>query len=683
MTPAIPAWQPFDLAADGAPDSLRQVLDAEGGTLVVVGAPGTDSAYAVRGVLRVAGLAAEGGERVLLIDLDVARSALGRQLGESAGEGLSDVLLFGASLPRVARAVEDGAFLFAPTGTIVGDRSRVLDHPGWSALLASHTGPGRTVVLYLGELEAGGLPLIERADGLVVLGGSETPPEATLLPEGVPVAWLGPVDAETTPDGTRDFDERTGLAGLGFDRAGAEGIDEPGETGSAPPQPGSLSGEGAEPFGTDDADLAEEMGSWSDPLAADPLDLPAVPADDVEPVESTEPADTEALAGLGYEHSAGLEPDPAIQDDAPAPLTADPGDVASLELTLAEELTAQTPPDDPGDEMAQEELDPFWDEAGAALSAESAPDPLFEPSASRAPEAEVEAEAVTAAPAEPAMDGTSPRSGSRLALLAILVFVAAALIVWGLMGWGADPTADASVGSDPAPVQVSASRPAEPPPEDEDVAESVEEPGPEVAPSAAAAVPAEGQPAEGLETDAAPTPPEGDETLAPFPEGGLRFGLTINSHERVEAAQQQANELADRFPDLTFVLAPVAVNGIGYFRVIAGPASTAAAAEGVRNALSGYLGASVAQGAIVRSLRLAYLLGEFEDLDDAEAQQSRAATAGIPAYVTVVDESVGSRYRVYAGAYGNETEATYMKIMLADAGLESSPLSERTGRPLR
>jgi cell division protein FtsN len=53
----------------------------------------------------------------------------------------------------------------------------------------------------------------------------------------------------------------------------------------------------------------------------------------------------------------------------------------------------------------------------------------------------------------------------------------------------------------------------------------------------------------------------------------------------------------------------------------------------------------------------------------------------VPAYVLAMDMSDGStRYRIYAGAYANEQEATYLRGHLEAQGLNDPTLSTRVGR---
>ena len=53
----------------------------------------------------------------------------------------------------------------------------------------------------------------------------------------------------------------------------------------------------------------------------------------------------------------------------------------------------------------------------------------------------------------------------------------------------------------------------------------------------------------------------------------------------------------------------------------------------------------------------------------------------VPAYVLAVDYTDGStRYRVYAGAYADEAEASLLLLHLTDSGLNAAHLSDRKGR---
>lgn len=566
MTAANPAWHPLDLSAGTLPESLRRALgdpSGPGRVILVAATPAAaDDAWAARAAIRVAEACARESRRVLLVDLDLERPALAGALGLSEGEGISDAILFGASLQRVGRAVQDGAFLFVSAGTIVGDPARVLDHPGWNELLEAHTASGTVVVLYVPAGARGAEALLALAGSVVFLGTAEERPPVDDLSPSVELAWLGRPTAEDAVAGR------------------------------------TTEGEGTR----------EEAEAPQDSLAADPStqDPPsAVPAAD---------------AGRQLEPDEGTEAEPGVQREPGAQLPAAHG---------------------------EDELDPFWDESGAAVpeAPDSAGDEWLDPS----PEPSEHSRSAVDSAAAAVPERTRERSRGRLLLWAAVLFVLGAAAVWAMVRGRGDPEAVGQAVPGDESVQVSASRAAEDPANEE---------------------------SRGV--------PDGE---APTPDGGVvsaasRFGLTINAHERLEAARDQARELSASFPDLHFVLAPVAVNGVPYFRVIAGPAASRTEAETLRERLSGVLGSWVARRAILRPTRQAFLLADVGSRAEALALHERAEEAGIPAYVTAV-ESDDPRFRVYAGAYGSATEASYLRALLADAGFEGAELTERTGRLLR
>lgn len=646
MTPANPLWQRFDLSEAGTPASVREFLDTDGGVVAIVSSAGADEGgWSDRVTVRLAELLAQRASRILLIDLALQRPSLAACLGESPTEGISDVLLFGASLHRVVLGVRQGAFLFASSGTVVGDPSRVLGHPELGSLLSAHSGPGSTVVLALGANPEGVDDLLDRSDRIVVLGLPNEAPQTDGFPSGVPTLWLTPPAVGPVVPAEDDV----AMFPVEIDEATS-----PDET-AALPTTGSLP---AEPEASPSLDLDESEEGQAG----------------LEDVASLEWTLAQELA------KAGEDGDPSGEK---------PGAGVDAEEPLLQPEEASLQPEEP---MSEDEVDPFWDEAGVLLASsdvsvdpgdapdELATNPTPRPEAAQAP---LEAVPVGGEGDRSTLDDSAPaRSSARIAVMAVLLFVAAALIVWGWMGRG-EVAVEAAVEQADSPVQVSASRAAEPPvdpgsdapdsgadagvgdAEDPDGTRSMEEPI--AAPSTAEREPGD---------SGAPTGP------ADFPEGGLRYGLTINSHEQLERAQSQAADLATRFPDLHFVLAPVAVNGIGYVRVIAGPAPTEAEADRIRERMSSYLGASVAAGAIVRPTRLAYHLGDFDTVEQARVRVVETQAAGIPSYIVEITDG-GPSYRVLAGAYGNQSEASYLQVQLADAGVEGVTLSERTGRPLR
>jgi hypothetical protein len=70
--------------------------------------------------------------------------------------------------------------------------------------------------------------------------------------------------------------------------------------------------------------------------------------------------------------------------------------------------------------------------------------------------------------------------------------------------------------------------------------------------------------------------------------------------------------------------------------------------------------------------------------DNETGRSEKLHTLGLPAYVLRVEMSDGSaEYRIYVGAYLDETEALHLSGLLAEQGLADAPLVERRGDALR
>ena len=98
------------------------------GRVVVISATRTvrDRGWAPRAAVEMARGWASQGARVFLADLSLEDPEIHSVLEAGNLEGVSDSLLYGASIQRVARPADDGAFFVATAGTAVADPSLVL-----------------------------------------------------------------------------------------------------------------------------------------------------------------------------------------------------------------------------------------------------------------------------------------------------------------------------------------------------------------------------------------------------------------------------------------------------------------------------------------------------------------------------------------------------------------------------
>jgi hypothetical protein len=177
MTSGTPTWHSYD---PGEPSEVAFQNDCS--LLVLLATPAAREAeWAERTAVSLARDWARQGERVFLVDLAMSRPRLHSALGDANGEGISDVLLYGASLRRIARSVPDG-FLYAPSGTPVLDGAQALRSPRWASLTDGFAQAGAQLVAFLPTDEPGNEAVLTHAGGVVVLAAAE---EAESLPSGV------------------------------------------------------------------------------------------------------------------------------------------------------------------------------------------------------------------------------------------------------------------------------------------------------------------------------------------------------------------------------------------------------------------------------------------------------------------------------------------------------------------
>ena len=171
MSQEIPAWQPIDPANEGLPehvDALLDSFDSSTGCVVLLVAPEIDRRWGADVSLLVARGWAAKGRRVLLADASLEDPVLHESVDGTNDEGVSDVMLYGASVKRVSRSVGGGIF-FAPAGTPVGDAAEVLTHPKWDTVISGFREAGAVLLLHLSAATTGARALLDQAAGVIVV----------------------------------------------------------------------------------------------------------------------------------------------------------------------------------------------------------------------------------------------------------------------------------------------------------------------------------------------------------------------------------------------------------------------------------------------------------------------------------------------------------------------------------
>jgi len=168
----LPDWQPLDGIAPpiSATDGVARVV------VVVASARSVADGWAPAAALDLARGWSGQGARVMLIDCGLEHPTLHLAAGVPNREGLSDAVFHGASVARVSRPVDDGAFFLVTAGAPVADGGSVARSARWHRLSDGMTSAGVTVALYVREQDEAAASFLGSASDLVVLAAEGEPP---------------------------------------------------------------------------------------------------------------------------------------------------------------------------------------------------------------------------------------------------------------------------------------------------------------------------------------------------------------------------------------------------------------------------------------------------------------------------------------------------------------------------
>ena len=184
----LPDWQPLDGGVpipDGA-GSGRVIA-------VVASENAVAGGWAGSAALDLARTWSRGGEKVVVADGALHYPTLHTLAHIENTEGLSDAALFGASVRRVARAVDGGSFFLITAGTAVADANSVPGSPRWGRLLEGFQEAGVKLLLFVRDGDSGCAAFLGSASDIVVLADrGERAPAAVRDLEGLVRAVAGP-----------------------------------------------------------------------------------------------------------------------------------------------------------------------------------------------------------------------------------------------------------------------------------------------------------------------------------------------------------------------------------------------------------------------------------------------------------------------------------------------------------
>ena len=212
--PHVPDLEPFDPALSPVPPMPG--TDDGSGLVLLLAALAREDEWTERAAVGLASGWADAGRRVLLVDLALARPRLDGVLGVAVGEGVTDVLLFGSSIARIAQQVAGGRFLFLSVGTATARPELVASSGRWAEIVETCASQGTTVVVFLPSQLPGAEALLPRASDVVLLA------ELAEDRDGALARGLGPrLRAVLVPPETPTESERHAVQAGGDDH-GAE-----------------------------------------------------------------------------------------------------------------------------------------------------------------------------------------------------------------------------------------------------------------------------------------------------------------------------------------------------------------------------------------------------------------------------------------------------------------------------
>jgi hypothetical protein len=163
----------------------------------------------------------------------------------------------------------------------------------------------------------------------------------------------------------------------------------------------------------------------------------------------------------------------------------------------------------------------------------------------------------------------------------------------------------------------------------------------------------------------------------------LPYSVQVRAFTSLAAASDELATEQRRAPNIPFFVSPEEIQGILYFKILAGLAPDTLAATQLRDQLvqAGAIDGADVIGtwSLLQFGPLAFDLGEYADDRAAGVRIDSLQSMQIPSYLAVVPYSDGSRrWQVYGGAYRDSLNAGRMGEMIEAAGL-SPRLTSRVG----
>ena len=161
---------------------------------------------------------------------------------------------------------------------------------------------------------------------------------------------------------------------------------------------------------------------------------------------------------------------------------------------------------------------------------------------------------------------------------------------------------------------------------------------------------------------AIPAVPEGGEVIP------LGFTVAIEAHEDLATARERLARLTRAEDDMPFLITPYLLDGVVYYRVMAGPYADSAEAVVVRDILYQDGRKPTVGEWDVRPTAFGFLLDELDSEEAARVRAAELMDAGIPTYPVAIAPDGATR--LYAGAFELREQGPVLEGPLTNAGLD-------------
>ena len=688
-------WQVLDPAAGSLPGEIESALgdgDSLSACVTILVDSEIDRDWGARASLAVAKRWAASGRRIILADACLDGPTLHEAVGVENGEGVSDMVLYGASAQRITAHVE-GRLMLAPAGTPVTRVADVLEHDKWDVVIRGCREAGATLVFHVSTGTPGAEAMTKRAEGVLVLAPAWRDVEDLLGGESGPLmAVLGPangdapsveggheegdtaaVDVLPPPPGVEDDEEVFAVEAL----PGLPEEETLGDSATVDP-PETSEGFGIADLEGSQYDSGDSLeGGEGGPSTADEFDYAALDSG----VPDTADSESGAAVGLGdLDPAFGVPTEPDAEDfptevgaeDSPADVGVEdsPADVGFGDSPA--DVGFGDPPadvdfgDPPADvDFGDSPADVGAEDSPAGVGFEDSPaDVGVEDSPAEVGFAEPPADVgVEDAPAEVGVEDSSaaarvedtpkkeakkgrkvPRRGGlarlkwqrrRAAFFRLFLIVT---VTAGVVGGGLAAAAYYGL---------------------------VAVPGFTLPERVRSFVP----------------PPVPFVTGRPTPQSEIMTHVLFYDSWRTMAdALVIADALRGRLPNLLFFVTPLEVGGTLRFELYVGPAFSEAEAIALREPVAIASDREDPLDWTAKEAPYGFYFGEYRSLVNAQGRVEQLARASIPAYPLQMDYADGTtQVRVYGGAFFDELSAEAMGRMVNGADMGEMILTTRRG----